>query len=162
MLTNPSSYRKMLRAYLRPLVVTALDPGGSEALVLDPELLWAARLDELEQVELWTREGNRTVTSVCQGTAGEVQVRGSLTQIFQPGDVLAVLAYAYVSPDAKEAHLAHFVEAGPGNRAIEINCRPIRSQTIHPSYVLSDLKEGACVGFAMPAAQATTPGVPPW
>ena len=158
MLTNPSSYRKMLRAYLRPLVVTAHDPGGRETLVLDPELLWAARLDELEQVELWTREGEHTVTSLCRGTAGEVRVRGSLTQKIHPGDVLTVVAHAFVPPDAMEAHHAHFVEVGPGNRAIEINCRPIRLQSIHPSYVLPDNGEEPWVGLAMPAGQATAAG----
>lgn len=162
MLTNPSSYRKMLRACLRPLVVTALDPGGPEVLMLDPELLWAARLDELEQVEFWTRGCDRAATSVGLGVAGEVRVCGSLTQKFKPGDVLSVVAYAYVLPDDKEAHLAHFVEVGPGNRAIEINSRPIRSQTIHPSYVLPDHDEEPWVALAMPAARSTASGGPSW
>jgi len=162
MLTNPSFYRKMLRACLRPLVVTALDPAGPDALMLDPELLWAARLDELEQVELWTREGIRTVTTVYLGTAGEVRLHGRLTQKFHPGDVLSVVAYAYVPPGAKEAHQAHFVEVGPGNRAIEINCRPIRSLAIHPSYVLSGNEEERWGGLVMPATQASASGAPAW
>jgi len=162
MLINPSSYRRMLRAYLQPLVVTALDPNGPEALVLDPELLWAARLDELEQVEVWTRAGGRVITSLCLGAAGEVRVHGSLTQKFQPGDVLTVLAYAFVAPDAMEAHMAHFVEVGPGNRAIEINCRPIKSQMIHPSYVLP-VNEGApWAGLALPAGQTAASVAQSW
>ena len=154
MLTIPVSYRRILRAYLRPLVVTALDPGSPEALVLDPELLWAARLDELEQVELWTPKGDRMVTSVGLGIAGEVQVHGRLTQKFHAGDVLTVAAYAFVPPDTLEAHLAHFVEIGNGNRAIEIKCRTIRAQKIHPSYVSAESEGEAWAVPAMSEAQA--------
>lgn len=126
-------YRRMLRARLEPLTVTAALPEDTAALLLDPELLWAARLVEFEQVEVRDRQGGCWQVPVLTTAAGEVEVRGDLCRFLGPGDVISVLAYAYAAETGTEAAV-HWIEIGEGNRALEISCRQPRSFSIHPSY----------------------------
>lgn len=126
-------YRRMLRARLEPLTITAALPEDTAALRLDPELLWAARLVEFEQVEIRDRQGGCWQVPVLTAAAGEVEVRGDLCRFLGPGDVISVLAYAYATQAETEAPV-HWVEIGEGNRALEISCRQPRSFSIHPSF----------------------------
>lgn len=125
--------RRLLRACLQPLVVTAADSAGISALRIDPELLWAACLSEFEQVEIRTVDERCWQVPVMAGEAGEVEVLGPLGRQVLPGDVISVLAYAYVSGPAVAEHAAHIVRVGEGNRAIEIASRRARSFPVHPS-----------------------------
>jgi len=125
--------RRLLRACLQPLVVTAADSAGISALRLDPELLWAACLSEFEQVEIRTLDERCWQVPVMPGEAGEVEVLGALGRQILPGDVISVLAYAYVSGSDVADHAAHVVLVGEGNRAIEIASRRALSFPVHPS-----------------------------
>ena len=125
--------RRFLRAYLQPLVVTASDPAGISALRVDPELLWAACLSEFEQVEIRGADENSWEVPVMAGSAGEVEVLGVLGRQLRPGDVISLLAYAYVAEAAAPDHAAHCVQVGEGNRAIEISRRRAQSFPVHPS-----------------------------
>lgn len=127
--------RRLLRAGLQPLVVTAVDPEGISALRLDPELFWAACLSEFEQVEIRALDERCWEVPILSGGAGEVEVLGALGRQLLPGDVISVLAYVYVAESAVADHQAHFVQVGEGNRAIEIACRRALSFPVHPSYV---------------------------
>lgn len=126
-------YRRLLRARLEPLTVTTALPESTAALRLDPELLWAARLVEFEQVEVRDRRGRSWHVPVLATEAGEVEVLGDLCRVLGPGDVISVLAYAYAADVGTEVPV-HWVEIGEGNRALEIRCRQPRSYSIHPSY----------------------------
>lgn len=133
---NKEANRRLMRACLQPLVVTAADPTGISALRIDPELLWAARLSEFEQVEVRTMDDRCWQVPVMPGEAGEVEVLGALGRQILPGDVLTVLAYAYLSGPAVAEHAAQVVLVGEGNRAIEIASRRALSFPVHPSLVV--------------------------
>lgn len=133
--------RRLMRACLQPLVVTAADPAGISALRIDPELLWAARLSEFEQVEIRTLDERYWLVPVMPGGAGEVEVLGALGRQVLPGDIVTVLAYAYVSGPAVADHTAQVVLVGEGNRAIEITSRRALSFPVHPSLVVPDEAE---------------------
>ena len=67
------------------------------------------------------------------GAAGEVEVLGTLGRQLLPGDVISLLAYAYVAESAVSDHAAHCAQVGEGNRVIEIACRRAQSFPVHPS-----------------------------
>lgn len=134
-------YRRLLRARLEPLTVTTALPEATAALRLDPELLWAARLVEFEQVEVRDRHGRSWHVPVLATESGEVEVLGDLCRVLGPGDVISVLAYAYAADVGTEVPV-HWVEIGEGNRALEISCRQPRSYSIHPSYAAAANRPG--------------------
>lgn len=126
------SYRRLLRARIEPLTVTAATPGGVGTLRLDAELLWAACLVEFEEVEVRFRDGHCWRGPVMAGEAGEVEMVGDFGGHAVPGDLVAVSAFAYRA-DANEEEV-HLVEVGEGNRAVELRRQRARSFPTHPSY----------------------------
>lgn len=127
-------FRRLLSGYLHPLVVTALDYSGPDALFIDPELLWAARMAEFEAVEIWAQTNHRFTTHLRIGPVGEVQVHGSLAQHFKRGDSLSVATFVFVPTGLMTEHSAYFVQVGSHNQAIQIRCRTTKPMDVHPSY----------------------------
>lgn len=136
-----ATLRRLLRARMAPLVVTAVVPGGLAAVRLDPELLWAAGLVEFEEVEIRTGAGGRWQVPVMAGSAGEVEVLGDHCDPLLPGDVIAISAHAFQTDTSGDLPV-HLVAIGEGNRAIEIRRHRPRAFPVHPSFAVGEPEDG--------------------
>ena len=89
----------VMRAKLHRLTVTQADLNYIGSISLDPDLVEAAGLVEGEKVQIVNvNNGERIETYVILGERGTGQVclNGPAARRVQPGDVVIVIAYAYV------------------------------------------------------------------
>lgn len=94
---------KILKAKIQEVTVTESSVDYPGSISLPAELLQASGIRQFELVHVNNKtNGNRIVTyAVKSKTPGFVSVNGAASRLFQKGDSVHVLAYAYV--DEKEA-----------------------------------------------------------
>ena len=115
--------RCFLRAKIHRATVTAADLDYVGSITLDGDLMDAAGLDHLEQVEVYdVTRGTRLVTYALRGEpgAGEVQINGAAAHLVRPGDLVIVAVYAWLDPEEIPGHRARIVLVGEGNRIAEV------------------------------------------
>ena len=111
--------RTFLRAKIHRAVVTAADLDYVGSITLDPELMEAAHLDHLEQVDVYDiTNGARLTTYILRGErgSGEVQINGAAAHLVRPGDLVIITAFTQLAPDEIEAFSARVVLVGENNR----------------------------------------------
>lgn len=115
----------MLRRFVRSTIerarVTRAEPESLGAVAIDTELLAAADLLPLEQVELHNlSRGTRVPTHCIAGRSGsgEVAVHGS--DAFAVGDVVTVCAHCLLRREDVPHHRARVVLVDARNRVTEI------------------------------------------
>ena len=111
--------RTFLRAKIHRATVTAADLDYVGSLTLDADLMEAAGLDHLEQVDVYDiTNGARLTTYLLRGTAGsgEVQINGAAAHLVQPGDLVIITAFAQLTPEEVDDFRASVVLIGEDNR----------------------------------------------
>lgn len=107
----------MLYSKLHRATVTGADLHYEGSIALDPELIAAAKLRPLQQIEIYNiNNGERFSTYVILGSAGEVSLNGAAARRVQKGDLLILCAYCHVEETEAANHTARIVLLGEGNQ----------------------------------------------
>ncbi len=115
--------RCFLRAKIHRATVTAADLDYVGSITLDSDLMDAAGIDHLEQVEIYdVTRGSRLTTYALRGErgSGEVQINGAAAHLVQPGDVVIIAAYAWLDRTEVAGHRARVVLVDHDNRVTEV------------------------------------------
>lgn len=115
--------RTFLRAKIHRATVTAADLDYVGSVSIDADLLDAADIDHLEQVEIFDlTNGARLTTYVLRGEAGsgEIQINGAAAHLVNPGDMVIIVAYAQLDRTEVAGHRARIVLVDGDNRVTEV------------------------------------------
>ncbi len=115
--------RTFLRAKIHRATVTAADLDYVGSVSIDADLLDAADLDHLEQVEILDiTNGSRLTTYVLRGPAGsgEIRINGAAAHLVSPGDLVIIVAYAQLDRSEVAGHRARIVLVDGTNRIAEV------------------------------------------
>ncbi|MBE0712272.1 MAG: aspartate 1-decarboxylase [Candidatus Aminicenantes bacterium] len=113
----------MIRAFLRSKIhratVTHVDIDYEGSLSLDEDLMKAAGLAPFERIDVYNvSNGERFSTYVIRGEKGprQVGVFGAAGRKVKVGDVIIIVAYAYLQDSEVEFFTPKIVLMGEGNR----------------------------------------------
>jgi aspartate 1-decarboxylase len=116
----------MLRSFLRAKIhrarVTRCDLDYMGSITIDRDLLDAAGLLPLEQVDVLNiTNGNRLTTYCLAGErgSGEIGINGAAAHHAAVGDLVIVCAYCQLSAGEIASHRARVVLVGDGNTVAE-------------------------------------------
>ncbi len=115
--------RTFLRAKIHRATVTAADLDYVGSVTVDADLLDAADVDHLEQVEVYDiTNGARLTTYALRGRrgSGEIQINGAAAHLVRPGDLVILAAYAQLDRTEVAGHVARVVLVDPSNRVTEV------------------------------------------
>jgi aspartate 1-decarboxylase len=115
--------RQFLRAKLHRARVTRSELDYMGSITIDRDLLEAADLLPLEQVEVYNlTRGTRFTTYCIAGTpgGGEIGVNGAAAHLAAVDDLVIVCAYCGLAQGEVEGHHARVVLIGEGNRVAEV------------------------------------------
>lgn len=88
-------YKTLLSSKLHNLTVNKCNPDYIGSITLDPIWMNKVRLNEFEQVHVWSYAGPRIITYAMAGAPGqkECQLNGSAATHFSVGDKIIVSAF---------------------------------------------------------------------
>ncbi|MGC8915786.1 MAG: aspartate 1-decarboxylase [Thermoanaerobaculum sp.] len=115
--------RPFLRAKIHRARVTRAELHYVGSITLDAELMAAADLLPLEQVEVYNiTRGTRFSTYCIPGKAGsgEVGINGAAAHLAHVGDLVIVCAYCLLDREEIPHHRARVVLVAEGNRPGEV------------------------------------------
>lgn len=115
--------RPFLRAKIHRARVTRCDVHYVGSITLDRQLLDAADLRPLEQVDVYNvTTGGRFTTYCIAGPpgSGEVGLNGAAAHLAQVGDLIIVAAYCLLDREDLPHHRARIVLIGDHNRIAEV------------------------------------------
>ena len=122
--------RKMMRAKIHRATVTQADVDYEGSITIDRNLLDATDLLPNEAVCVWNvTNGNRFETYAVEGPAGSgvICVNGAAAHLVDPGDLVIIAAFAWMSEEAARVHEPKVVFVDEQNRT-----REKRSETPGP------------------------------
>ena len=116
----------MLRSKIQELIVTVSNVDYPGSISLPNELMLASGIKEFELVHVNNKtNGNRIVTyAVKNNKTGSVTINGAASKLFQRGDIVHVLAFAFINEFETETFEPLLVTADKENNVI--NCKPYR------------------------------------
>lgn len=115
--------RTFLRAKIHRATVTAADLDYVGSVTIDAELMDAAGIDHLEQLDILdVTNGARLTTYALRGTpgSGEVQINGAAAHLVHPGDTVILAAYAQIDRAEVATHRARIVLVDADNRILDV------------------------------------------
>ena len=115
--------RPFLRAKIHRARVTRADPDYVGSISIDTDLLAAADLLPLEQVDVYNlTRGTRFTTYCLAGKAGsgEIGVNGAAAHLAKTGDLVIVAAYCELDRDEIPSHRARVVLVQGRNAIAEV------------------------------------------
>lgn len=115
--------RPFLRAKIHRARVTGRDLHYEGSITIDSELLAAADLLVLEQVDVYNvTTGTRFSTYCIPGApgSGTVEVNGAAAHLVAEGDLVIVAAYCWLDREDIPDHRARVVLVDEGNRVTEV------------------------------------------
>ncbi|MCP4901430.1 MAG: aspartate 1-decarboxylase [bacterium] len=115
--------RTFLRAKIHRATVTAADLDYVGSVSIDADLMDAADLDHLEQVEIYDiTNGARLTTYALRGPrgSGEVQINGAAAHLVAPGDLVIICAFAQIDRSELADFRARIVLVNEDNRISEV------------------------------------------
>lgn len=121
-MAEPSkALRQVLLASLQSLTVTAVEPEGPDALVVDAGVVATAGLFPHEKVDVLNATSDArfsTALAVSQKAPGGVVVSGPGAHFAAVGDVLAASAWAFLKEKAAARHQPRVVRVDAKNRVV--------------------------------------------
>ncbi len=115
--------RPFLRGKLHRVRVTRADLDYMGSISIDTDLLQAADLLPLEQVEVYNLTRGTRFTTYCLAAprgSGEIGINGAAAHLAQPGDLIIVAAYCWLDREEIPHHRARVVLVDGHNRAMEV------------------------------------------
>jgi aspartate 1-decarboxylase len=117
----------MLRSFLRAKIhrarVTRCDLDYVGSITIDSDLLAAADLLPLEQVDVYNITRGTRFTTYCipgEAGAGEIGINGAAAHLVHVGDLVIVAAYCQLDREDIPHHRARVVLVDSANRVAEI------------------------------------------
>ena len=115
--------RTFLRAKIHRARVTRANLDYVGSITVDRDLLEAADLLGLEQVDIYNiSTGARLSTYVLVGEpgSGEIGINGAAAHLASPGDLVIIAAYCELDRDEIPDHRARVVFVDAGNRVVDV------------------------------------------
>ncbi len=115
--------RTFLRAKIHRARVTRANLDYVGSITVDRDLLEAADLLGLEQVDIYNiSTGARLSTYVLVGEpgSGEIGINGAAAHLASPGDVVIIAAYCELDRDEIPDHRARVVFVDDANRVVDV------------------------------------------
>ena len=114
--------RHLLLSKIHRATVTRADLHYAGSITLDPLLIRAAGFVENEKIDIYdVTNGARLSTYVIPGKSGsgEVGVNGAAAHLVNPGDLVILAAYAWMTESEAESHRPRVVHVDENNRVLE-------------------------------------------
>lgn len=111
----------MLKSKIQSIKVTESNIEYPGSISLPADLLEVAGIKQFELVHVNNKtNGNRITTyAVKNNRKGFVSINGAASKLFQEGDIVHVLSYAYLSESEAESHQPTLVITDEDNNIIE-------------------------------------------
>jgi aspartate 1-decarboxylase len=114
---------QLLKAKIQQLVVNESDINYPGSITLPYELLQASGIKQFELVHVNNKtNGNRIITYAVQEKEKQfVSINGAASKLFNKGDVIHVLVFAYFQNEEAENHIPILVITDNENKVISKN-----------------------------------------
>ncbi len=115
--------RQMLIGKIHRAKVTAADLNYVGSITIDKKLIEAAGIHPWELVQVADiNNGERFETYVMEGEAGsgQVQMNGAAARLVQPGDLVIIMAYAWLTPEEIDQCRPRIVLVDDNNQIEEV------------------------------------------
>jgi aspartate 1-decarboxylase len=107
----------LLKCKIHRATVTEADLNYEGSVSIDPKLVEAAGLRELEKVEIYNcNNGNRFATYVIFGKDGEICLNGAAARMVHKGDLVIIAAYASMTEQEATQHKPNLVFVDAKNK----------------------------------------------
>ncbi|PIC87809.1 aspartate 1-decarboxylase [Sporosarcina sp. P20a] len=116
-------FRMMMNGKLHRATVTEADLNYVGSITIDGALLEAAGMLPNEKVQIVNNNnGARFETYIIEGEPGSgvICVNGAAARLVQPGDIVIILSYAYVSDEEARTHQPTVLIMDEQNRVKEV------------------------------------------
>lgn len=116
-------FRMMMNGKLHRATVTEANLNYVGSITIDGALLEAAGMLPNEKVQIVNNNnGARFETYIIEGEhgSGVICVNGAAARLVQPGDIVIILSYAYVSDEEARTHQPNVLIMDENNRVKEI------------------------------------------
>ncbi len=117
--------RTMLKSKIHRATVTDCDLHYVGSITIDPDLLGAADIRELEQVAVVDVDNGarfETYTIAGERGSGDMQVNGAAARLVHRGDTIIVISYAGYDPEDLEHYIPRVVHVGTRNEILSVDC----------------------------------------
>lgn len=111
--------RTFLRAKIHRATVTMADLDYVGSVTIDADLMDAADIDHLEEVDIYDiTNGARLSTYALRGRAGsgEIKINGAAARLVNPGDLVILAVFAQLDRAEVATHRARIVLVDENNR----------------------------------------------
>ncbi len=111
--------RTFLRAKIHRATVTAADLDYVGSITIDADLMDAADIDHLEEVDIYDiTNGARLSTYALRGRrgSGEIKINGAAARLVNPGDLVILAIFAQLDRSEVAGHRARIVLVDENNR----------------------------------------------
>jgi len=116
-------FRMMMNGKLHRATVTEADLNYVGSITIDGALLEAAGMLPNEKVQIVNNNnGARFETYIIEGEPGSgvICVNGAAARLVQPGDIVIILSYVYVSEEEARTHRPTVLIMDENNRVKEV------------------------------------------
>lgn len=116
-------FRMMMNGKLHRATVTEANLNYVGSITIDGALLEAAGMLPNEKVQIVNNNnGARFETYIIEGEhgSGVICVNGAAARLVQPGDIVIILSYAYVSDEEARTHQPNVLIMDENNRVKEV------------------------------------------
>ncbi|TDP92951.1 aspartate 1-decarboxylase [Labedaea rhizosphaerae] len=120
-------YRSMMKSKIHRATVTQADLHYVGSVTVSADLMAAADLLPGEQVDIVDiNNGNRLSTYVIEGPvdSGVIGINGAAARLISPGDLVIIIAYAYVADEDAKAVQPRVVFVDEANRINHLGTDP--------------------------------------
>ncbi|PKL15294.1 MAG: aspartate 1-decarboxylase [Spirochaetae bacterium HGW-Spirochaetae-6] len=116
-------YTEMLKTKIHRAKITESDLNYVGSITIDKDLLDAAGIHPYEKVAVVDiNNGSRFETYIIEGEAGsgEICVNGAAARLVHRGDLVIVIAYAFMTPEEIKTHVPKVVHVDENNKITAI------------------------------------------
>ncbi len=120
--------RHFLLGKIHRATVTRADLHYVGSITIDRDLMDAAGLLENEKIDIYdVTNGSRLATYVIPGArgGGEIGINGAAAHLVQPGDLVILASYGWLSSEEAAAHRPRIVHVDARNRIVELAAEEI-------------------------------------
>jgi len=122
--------RVMLKSKIHRAHVTETNIDYEGSITIDKRLMEAADILPYEQVQVVNiNNGARLITYAIEGKSGEICLNGAAARLAARGDVIIILAYAYIDDEEARHFTPQLVYVNTQNEIIETK-RMVEAMTI--------------------------------
>ncbi len=115
--------RHFLLGKIHRATVTRADLHYVGSITIDVDLMEAAGLLENEKIDIYDiTNGSRLATYVIPGArgSGEIGINGAAAHRVQPGDLVILASYGWMTAEEAAAHRPRVVHVDSGNRIVTV------------------------------------------